>query len=107
MNVKSIRTFVSNKVDFVIVGFTDFYVVTTVQKVKIYDILVQLIIVDFAARFYAVSESQIDGVILFVRGKKFLTLNIVTLCAIHDHRFFNVVDIGDYRFYRCVDAFLL
>lgn len=34
LNVKSIRTFVCNKVDFVIVGFTDFYVVTTDTKVQ-------------------------------------------------------------------------
>ena len=37
LNVKSIRTFVYNKVNFVIVGFTDFYIVAADQKFKIYD----------------------------------------------------------------------
>lgn len=37
LNVKNIRTFVCNKVNFVIVGFTDFYIVAADQKFKIYD----------------------------------------------------------------------
>lgn len=37
LNVKNIRTFVCNKVNFVIVGFADFYVVAADQKFKIYD----------------------------------------------------------------------
>ena len=101
LHIDAFFALIGDEVDLIVVGFADFYVVSAGEEFEIDEVFIQLVKICFGARFNDVPEPQIDGIVFFTRGKQFFSFNVVSLHGVHNHRVFDVSDIGEDGIDRC------